>query len=72
VQVLPDCIRRALEPVGIGPGLFGSEHLDETFRKRIEAEGVRDVVIQRSRIELSQDKDFFQCRVEAITDGHID
>src|SRR5947199_8365599 len=29
VQVLPDGVRRALDPVGVGSGLFGSQHLDE-------------------------------------------
>src|SRR5439155_6950668 len=71
VQVLPDGVRRALEPVGVGSGLFGSQHLDETLRKRIEAVGIRDVVVQRSRVELSQDKDSLQCGVETITDRYV-
>src|SRR5215813_1574412 len=72
MQMLSHGIGGSLKPVRIGHGLFGSEHFDETFCEWVKPVGVCDVAVQRSRVELSQDEDFFQPRIQAVADGNVD
>jgi hypothetical protein len=72
MQMLPHGVSRALEPIGIGHSLFSSQYFGEAFRKRVEAVGVRDVMVQRRGIELRQDEDFLESGIEAVADRNID
>ena len=72
MEVLADGISRALKPIRVCHGLFGREHFNEAFRKRVETVSVDDVVIEGGRIELRQHENFLQSGVEAVTDGDID
>ena len=53
-QVLAHGIGGALIPRGVGKRLLGGEDLDEAAREMIELVGLRDVPVQRCRVELGQ------------------
>src|SRR5690348_7774880 len=70
--MLPYRISRALKPVRIGNGLFGRQNFDAAFSEGIESVCIRDVPVQRRGIELGEDKDLLQPRVQAVADRNID
>src|SRR5262249_15104486 len=72
MQMLPDCVCRSLEPIWIGHRLFGREYFDKTFGKRVEPIGIRDVTVQRGRVELRHHKDLLQPGIQTIADRHVD
>ena len=55
-------VGRALEPVRALGRLLGGEHLDEAVREEVEPVGLRDVPVERRRVELRQDEDPLQIR----------
>ena len=69
---LPHRVGGALKPVGAFRGLFGGEHFDEARRRRLEAIGLRDVPVERRRVELRQHEDPLQARVQAVADRDVD
>ena len=72
MKVLANGIRGTLEPIRIRHRLFGRENFDESFGEWIESVRVRDVPIQRRGIELRQNENLLQTRVQAIADRDID
>ena len=62
----------ALEPVRALGRLFGGEHLDEAVREEIEPVGLRDVAVERGRVELRQHEDPLQPGVQAVADRDVD
>ena len=69
---LPDGVGGALKPVGVVGRLFGRQDLDEPVAEEIHAVGLRDVAVERRRVELRQDEDAPDVRVEAVADGDVD
>ena len=61
---LPDGVGRALEPVRALRGLLGGQHLDEAIREEVQPVGLRDVPVERRRVELRQDEDPLQAGVK--------
>jgi hypothetical protein len=72
VQVLADGIGGALIPGLLVTGLLGGEDVDETTAETIELVGLLDVLMQRSRVELREDKDLVKTRIQAVADRDID
>src|SRR5262249_31857085 len=48
------------------------EHLDEAAREHVEPVGLRDVAVQRRRVELCQHEDLLEPRVQTVADRNID
>jgi hypothetical protein len=71
MQMLPDGIGCPLKPIGIGHCLLRSEDFDESLREGVESECRRDVVIERSGIELCQNKQSLQTGIQAVADWNI-
>ena len=69
---LPHGVGRALEPVGALGRLLGREHLDEAVREHVQAVGLRDVAVERRRVELRQHEDALQAGVQAVADRDVD
>ena len=69
---LTDGVGRALKPVGVVGCLLGRDDVDEPVRERIHAVGLCDVMVQRCRVELRQDKNPPQVGVQAVADRHVD
>ena len=65
-------VGRALEPVGVVGRLLGGEHLDEAVGEEIEPVGLRDVAVERRRVELRQHEDLLQPGVQAVADRDVD
>ena len=65
-------IRGALEPVRALRCLLGRQDLDEAIAEVIQPVGLRDMAIERRRVELREDKDASQLGVKAITDWDVD
>ena len=72
VEILIDCIRRALEPLRAVPGLLGSEDADEAGAEVVEVVGERNVLVEALGVVLGEDEDPAQVRVEAVADGDVD
>jgi hypothetical protein len=69
---LTDRIRRALIPVRIVRRLLGRKDLDEPAGESIESIGIGDVAVERGRVELRQDVDAADVRMEAPADRDVD
>ncbi len=69
---LPHGVGRALEPVRALRGLLRGEHLDEAVREDVEPVGLRDVPVERRRVELRQHEDPLQAGVQAVADRDVD
>src|SRR5262245_5941904 len=65
-------IGRPLEPVRIVRRLLGRKNLDKTLREPVEPVRHRDVAVERGGIELRQDVDAPDVRVETVADGDVD
>src|SRR5712691_9592460 len=71
-HVLAHSIGGSLIPRSIGVGLFGRQDLHKSTGEMIELVRLRDVAVQRSRIELRKEINPAQARVDAIGNGNID
>ena len=69
---LPHRVRRPLEPVGVVGRLLGGEHLDEAVGEEVQPVGLRDVAVERRRVELREHEDLLQPGVEAVADRDVD
>jgi hypothetical protein len=69
---LADGVSGALIPVRVVRGLFGGEDLDEPLAERIHPKGMRDMPIERRRVELRQHEDATNVGVEAVADRDVD
>ena len=69
---LPHRVGRALKPVGALRCLLGGEHFDEAVRKDVQAIGLRDVPVERRRVELRQHEHPLQAGVQAVADRNVD
>ena len=65
-------VRRALKPRGAVGCLLGGKDLDEAAREHVETIRLRDVPVERRRVELRQNEDALQARVQAVADRHVD
>src|SRR5262249_1214510 len=70
-QVLPHRVGGPLVPGRVAEGLLGGKNFDEAARKMIEFIRLRNVPMQRSRIELCEQIDAAQVRVDAVGDRNI-
>ena len=71
-HVLADSVGRALVPGSISVGLFGRQDLDEPTGEMIELIGLGDVPVQGRGVELGEQINPAQARVDAIGNGYID
>ena len=65
-------VRRALEPRRAVGRLLGGEHFDEALREHVEPVGLRDVAVERRRVELRQHEDALEAGVQAVADRNVD
>ena len=65
-------VGRALEPVGAVGRLLGGEDFDEAVREDVEPVGLRDVPVERRRVELRQHEDALEAGVQAVADRDVD
>ena len=65
-QDLSHGVSRSLKPLRAFRRLLGCKYLDEALGELREAEGARDVAIQRRGVVLRQDEDFEDIRVDAV------
>ena len=65
-------VGRALIPVRVVGRLLGREDLDESAGEAIEPVGVRDVTVERGRVELRQHEDAADVGVQAAADRNVD
>ena len=72
VEMLAHGVGRSLKPSRALHRLFGGKHFNVSAVERIKAIAVGDVPVQRRGIELRQNEDSLQARVEAVADGNID
>ena len=70
--VLPHRVGGALEPVLALRCLLGGEHLDESAGEQVQPVGLRDVPVERCRVELREDEDAADVGVQAVADRHVD
>ncbi len=71
-EVLPDGIGRALVPGVAARRLLRGHDLDEAVGKIVELVALLDVPMQRGTVELGEQKDALEARVEAVADRDID
>ena len=71
-RVLAHRVGGPLIPRSVGEGLFRRQHLDEPSRKMIELVRLRNVPVQRGRVELRQQINPPQPRVDAVGNRNID
>ena len=62
----------ALEPVRAVGRLLGGEDFDEALREHVEPVGLRDVAVERRRVELRQHEDPLEVGVQAVADRDVD
>ena len=62
----------ALEPVRVLRRLLGGQDLDEARAEQVHAVGLADVAVERRRVELGQDEDAPDVRVQAVADRDVD
>ena len=72
LEIAAHRVGRALIPVLALLRLLGGEDVHEAAAKRIEVKGVLDVPVQRSGVELGQQKDAVDRAVDAVADRDID
>ena len=70
-QVLAHRIGRPLIPGGAGGSLFGRKNLDEAAGEMIKLVRLRDVPVKRSRVELREDVDALEIRVDAVRNRNV-
>src|SRR6266849_9633997 len=68
---LTDRVGRPLEPVRVVGRLLGGEDLDEPLTEEIHPVGLRDVPVERRRVELREDEDAPDIRVQAVAHWNI-
>src|SRR5438045_3081238 len=71
-EVFANGIRGSLIPGRVGEGLFSGKDFDETAREMVEFVRLRNVPMERSGVELSQEKDALEPRVQAGGNRNID
>src|SRR5207253_9783694 len=69
---LTNGVRGSLKPVRVVRCLLSGEDLDKALREAVEPIRQRNVTIERRGIELRQDVDAPDVRVQAITDRNVD
>ena len=69
---LPHGVGRALKPVRVVGRLLGGEDLDEPLAEEIHPVGLRDVPVERRRVELRQHEDPADVGVQAVADRDVD
>ena len=65
-------VGRALKPVRVVGRLLGRQDLDESLAEEIHPVGLRDVPVERRRIELRQHEDPPDVGVQAVADRDVD
>ena len=71
-HVLANGVGRALVPLRTLGGLLRRQNIDKTPRKIVELVARLDMSMQRHAVELRQDIDRTQSRIQAVTDRDID
>ena len=73
-QILAHGVRRAFEPTRAVRRLLGGQHFDKSLREAGTGQGVgaRDMPVERGRVELRQDVNAVDLRVDAVTDRNVD
>src|SRR5204863_8349794 len=69
---LADGVRGPLIPVRVVGRLLGRENLDEPLIEEIHSIRLTNVPIERRRIELREDENAPDIRMQAIADGDVD
>ena len=69
---LPHGVGRALIPVRVVGRLLGGEDLDEPLAERVHPVGLRDVPVERRRVELRQHEDAADVGMQAVADRDVD
>ena len=69
---LPHGVGRALKPVRVVGRLLGGQDLDEALAEQVHPVRLRDVPVERRRIELRQDEDPPDVGVQAVADRDVD
>ena len=72
LEILADRICRPLIPTRAGEALLGRQQFDEAATEVIELVALRDVPVQRSRVELRQQVDATETAVDAVGNGDVD
>ena len=65
-------VGRALEPVRVVGRLLGGQDVDEAAREQVHPVRLRDVPVERGRVELREDEHPPQPGVQAVADGDVD
>jgi hypothetical protein len=65
-------VRCSLVPVRVVGCLLGRENLDEAAREAVQPVGVRDVPVERGRVELREYEDAADVSVQAPADRNVD
>jgi len=71
-EALAHGVGRPLEPVARLVGLLGGQDVHEAVGEHVEMVGLGDVPVERLGVELGQDEDPPDVRVEAVADGDVD
>ena len=69
---LTDRVGGPLIPVRVVGRLFGREDFHESLTEQVHPIGLADVAVERRRIELRQDEDPPDIRVQAVADRDVD
>ena len=70
-QVFTDRVRGALVPGGVGEGLFGGKDFDKAAGKMVEFVRLRDMAVERGGIELGEQINALEIRVDAVGYGNV-
>ena len=65
-------VGRALKPLFALGRLLGGQDLDEAAREHVHPVGLRDVAVERRRVELRQHVDAFEAGVQAVAERNVD
>ena len=71
-QVLADGVGGALIPGSVGEGLLGGQDFDEAAGEMVELVGLRNVAMQRGRVELRQQINASQAGIDAVGNRDVD
>ena len=71
-EIAADGIGRALVPVGVLFGLLRRHDIDKSLAEGIEVVGALHMAVQGGRVELRQQEDAVDPRIQAIADRDID
>src|SRR5436309_1442813 len=61
-----------LKPVRIFQGLFGSQDVDKSLGEVVKTVSVSNMLVERSGVELGQDKHLANVGIDAVTESNID